>query len=250
MVVNGSSGERYTLNKKVRRTCRNYTEYPVMGSGVYVARIFDGSQRRPAVEREVRAAADSGSNYDDERPLNALYKHNKFVGFLYQGEIAPPVSPADNTGDYGSDYRRAGNSRGDAGLFIIGIQIAAAVIGAAVGWFIVYPLYAANINESRAEFSTVVQMLADLNYKGIPAIIVGIALQIFVFIKIREYSDSLVIMAAAGVASNITGTVLFTSLLTLIVYLVQGAISFIMRYLALIVILVVGFMWLKKKFFR
>lgn len=250
MVVNGSSGERYNLNKKMRRTCRNYTEFPVMGSERYIARIFDKSQRRSAVESEVRKAADIGSYYDDERPLNALYMHNKFVGFLYQGEIVSSVSPADNTGDTGIDYRRAGSSRVDGGLFMIGIQIAAAVIGAAVGWFMVYPMYATNISESWEGLSTVVQMLAELNYKGIPAIIVGITLQIFVFLKVREYVDSLLIMAAAGVVSNIIGVVLFTLLLTLIVYMVQGAISFIMRYLALIIILVVGFMWLKKKFFH
>lgn len=250
MVVNGSSGERYSLNKKMRRPCRNYTEYPVMGSGGYVARILDRSQRRPAVESQVREAAESGSYYDDERPLNALYIHNKFAGFLYQGEIEAPMFSAEHTEDAGVNDRRAGNSGRDAGLFTIGIQIAAAVIGAAAGWFLIYPQYAVNINENWEELSTVVRMLADLNYRGVPAIIAGIVLQIFVFLKAREYTDSQAVMAAAGVAGNIAGAGLFTLLLTLIIYFVQGAIRFIMKYLAVIIILAAALLWIKKKFFR
>ena len=85
MVVNGSSGERYNLNRKMRRAGRTYTEYPILGSGGYIARIFDRSLRKPVVEAELKEAVYVGNYYEDEQPLNVLYFHNKFIGFLYKG---------------------------------------------------------------------------------------------------------------------------------------------------------------------
>lgn len=61
--------------------------------------------------------------------------------------------------------------------------------------------------------------------------------------------DSFLVLGGIGLAANIVGIVAFTVLFSLILYIVQGAIAFIMRYLVIILLIVVGFLWLKKKLF-
>ena len=59
--------------------------------------------------------------------------------------------------------------------------------------------------------------------------------------------DSFLVLGGIGLAANIVGIVAFTVLFSLILYIVQGAIAFIMRYLVIILLIVVGFLWLKKE---
>ena len=46
MNLNGSSGERYSIDKKKRYTGSTYTDYQIVGSGGYVARILSRGQRK------------------------------------------------------------------------------------------------------------------------------------------------------------------------------------------------------------
>lgn len=133
MNLNGSSGERYSIDKKKRYTGSNYTDYQIVGSGGYVARIFSRGQRKPAIERELLDAAKSGAYYGEERPLNVLYSHNNFVGFLYEGEVMTGVRETagmENEADSGS-YVAAGHN--DQTVFTWVVQISALIIAAAIG---------------------------------------------------------------------------------------------------------------------
>lgn len=249
MVVNGSSGERYSLNKKKRHTGRTYTEYPIMGSGGYIARIYDRKLRKAMIEAEVKEAVFTGNYYEDEQPLNVLYSRNKFIGYLYKGEFEYEIASNNEEtelADADNVYRQSNHI--DSELFVIALQIAAGIVATAIGWFIVYPAYQRTIDSHMTEFSSFVRDLTQLNYKGIPAILVGIILQIVVLIKGSRFLKSPVIMTTASLISNLLGCAVFTLLLTVIVFLIHGAITFVMKYLAVIILLLVGFIWLKGKF--
>lgn len=253
MVVNGSSGERYTLNKKARRAGRIYTEYPIMGSGEYIARIFDRKLRKPMIEAEIKEAVYSGNYYEDEQPLNVLYSHNKFIGFLYKGQFdyaIPSSDVAEDVVDIANISGKANNVNLDSGVFAIVLQIAVGIISAVIGWFVIYLAYQRNIDSHMVEFTPLVQDLTKLNYRGIPAIIMGIILQVFVLIKGQKYLNSPIKMTVASFVSNILGIAAFTLLVLGIVFLIQSAITFVMKYLVTIIIVIVVFLWLKKKFFR
>lgn len=252
MVVNGSSGERYRLNGKIRHTFGNYTEYPVMGSGEYIARIFGRGQRKPVVEAAVKDAVYSGAYYDDAQPLNVLYIHNKFAGFLYQGEMCSGRASGEDEGlSCGGDEDQKTESGGlESGAFLIGLQVAAAVICAAVGRFIVYPVYQGNMNDHWMEFSSLTRWLSGLDYRGIPAVIAGIILHIFVLMKGKRYMDTPIIFVAAGFAGNLAGVILYTLLVTVLLFLIQGVIALIMKYLLTVLLIAGVFLWIRKKFLR
>ena len=205
MNLNGSSGERYSIDKKKRYTGSNYTDYQIVGSGGYVARIFSRGQRKPAIERELLDEADSGS------------------------------------------YVAAGHN--DQTVFTWAVQISALIIAAAIGIFAVYPMYLHNLDKNWSGLSSLVQTMAGWNKNGVPAVVVGIVFQIFAFLKLKDGVDSFLVLGGIGLAANIVGIVAFTVLFSLILYIVQGAIAFIMRYLVIILLIVVGFLWLKKKLF-
>ena len=157
MNLNGSSGERYSIDKKKRYTGSNYTDYQIVGSGGYVARIFSRGQRKPAIERELLDAAKSGAYYGEERPLNVLYSHNNFVGFLYEGEVMTGVRETagmENEADSGS-YVAAGHN--DQTVFTWAVQISALIIAAAIGIFAVKGwrgfLFGVGWNRSGCEYS-------------------------------------------------------------------------------------------------
>ena len=181
MNLNGSSGERYSIDKKKRYTGSNYTDYQIVGSGGYVARIFSRGQRKPAIERELLDAAKSGAYYGEERPLNVLYSHNNFVGFLYEGEVMTGVRETagmENEADSGS-YVAAGHN--DQTVFTWAVQISALIIAAAIGIFAVYPMYLHNLDKNWSGLSSLVQTMAGWNKNGVPAVVVGIVFQIFAF---------------------------------------------------------------------
>lgn len=248
MNLNGSSGERYSIDKKKRYTGSTYTDYQIVGSGGYVARILSRGQRKPAIERELLDAAKSGAYYGEERPLNVLYSHNNFVGFLYEGEVVTgsgETAGMENEADSGN-YTAGHN---DQTVFTWAVQISALIIAAAIGIFVVYPLYLHNLDKNWSELSSLVQSMAGWNKNGIPAVIVGIVFQIFAFLKLKNDVDSFLLLGGIGLAANIVGIVAFTVLFSLILYIVQGAIAFIMRYLVIILLIVAGFLWLKKKLF-
>ena len=58
------------------------------------------------MEAEVKDAVNSGSYYDDERPLNVLYTGGKFAGFLYEGDGSLTQEPQDDM-SYESGYEGA-----------------------------------------------------------------------------------------------------------------------------------------------
>lgn len=251
MNLNGSSGERYSINKKRRYTGSTYTDYQIVGSGGYVARIFNRSQRKPGVEQELLDAARSGAYYGEERPLNVLYSHNNFVGFLYEGEVAAGFGRPETAGDEretDSGYYNTA-SRSNQNVFLYAVQIAAMIIAIAIGYFAVYPMYLSNVNKNWNELSSLLQTMAGWNVNGIPAIIVGIVFQVFALRKLKDGVDSCFILGGIGLLANIAGIIAFTLLFSLILYIVQGAITFIMRYLVIIILIVVGILWLKKKLF-
>lgn len=252
MVVNGSSGERYNLNRKMRRAGRTYTEYPILGSGGYIARIFDRSLRKPVVEAELKEAVYVGNYYEDEQPLNVLYFHNKFIGFLYKGEFdnGIPVSDPEEMVDEGYTYGKSNNINMDSEMFAIALQVAAGVVAAVIGWFIIYPAYQKTMDSHMAEFTSLVQDLIKLNYHGVPAIITGIILQVAALVKGQKYLNSLIMMTTASFVSNMLGIAVFTLLFMGIVFLIQGAITFVMKYLVIIILVIVAFLWIKMKFFR
>ena len=129
------------------------------------------------------------------------------------------------------------------------VQISALIIAAAIGIFAVYPMYLHNLDKNWSGLSSLVQTMAGWNKNGVPAVVVGIVFQIFAFLKLKDGVDSFLVLGGIGLAANIVGIVAFTVLFSLILYIVQGAIAFIMRYLVIILLIVVGFLWLKKKLF-
>ena len=109
--------------------------------------------------------------------------------------------------------------------------------------------YLHNLDKNWSGLSSLVQTMAGWNKNGVPAVVVGIVFQIFAFLKLKDGVDSFLVLGGIGLAANIVGIVAFTVLFSLILYIVQGAIAFIMRYLVIILLIVVGFLWLKKKLF-
>lgn len=252
MVVKGEGGEKYTLNSKNKRTYRTYTDYQV-GNGKYIARILDRKVRNNGVEDEVEQALRSGSYYDGELPLNLLYTGKKFVGFLYEGNgdflAAAPVTDED---DIFAENASAGKRQLPSGIgdgeqiYIIGIQVIMAVLMAVIGKTIIYPMLERFM--SQYQDSTVIGMLYYLDYNGVPAIVAGIILQIVVFTSFKERISNVIYSGLTAMLANLVGMVLWTLIVMLLMMIVQGAVEFIMEYLAYIILIVGGVIWLKKKF--
>lgn len=252
MLAKGSGGEKYTLDTKKKHVYRTYTDYPVAG-GMYVARIMDRGHRRGDVEAEVKDAVNSGSYYDDERPLNVLYTGGKFAGFLYEGDGSLTQEPQDDM-SYESGYEGASvpsnrlSGGGSPGAVTLGIQAAVAVVMALVGYFAIYPILGNFMFRNYG--SSIVSTLHYLDYNGIPAILVGIGVQAAVFFKFRDSLENPVIggLIAAGV--NLAGTVVWTVFVMLLMTIVMGAVAFIMKYIVIIVLIIGVYIWIKSKFSR
>ena len=251
MVVNGSAGEKYNLDKKRAYVCRTYTEYPIMGSKSYIARIFDKGQRKPAIEAQVKEAVMQGTYYDDERPLNTLYIRNKFVGFLYQGEIKTAVIP-DNTmeNDYSVETQENNKTSNENKLLSLGIQFVMAVVSVLIGLYLIYPSYESSMDNNWAAFSEIVRKIAMWNYNGIPAVAVGFIMQIIAVLKRKEQFGNFVVSGLRGLIGNLLGVIIYTLIIAALVFLVHGAITFLMKYMVTIIIIVAIFTWLKWKFSR
>ena len=250
MLAKGSGGERYTLDTKKKHVYRTYTDYPVAGS-VYVARIMDRGHRKSGVEADVKDAVNSGTYFEDERPLNTLYIGGKFAGFLYEGDGSLTEASQDNVdgGDYEGFSAPSPRLRGgDAGAMVLGIQAAVAVGMALISYFAIYPILKNFI--ARNPGSSIVETLHYLDYNGIPAILVGIGLQAAVFFKFRDSLENPVVggLVAAGV--NLAGTIVWTVFVMLLMTIVLGAVAFIMKYIVVIVLILGVYFWIRSKFIR
>lgn len=238
MLVKGSGGENYTLDKKRKRAYRTFTDYPVSGSEIYVARIMNRSSRSISVEMEVKDCVSSGMYYEDERPLNMLYIRGKFAGFLYEGDGSLTQEP-ENTPHNELDAPPAHTQGGREGTGILVIQVVAAAAIAIIGKLVVYPLLVSYMNSW--DNSSIISILHYLDYNGIPAILAGITAQIYVFQKWKDSS----IGSMIAIAANLAGCVCWTIAVLLTMALVMGAIAFFLKYFVVIVLL----LWIKKKFF-
>lgn len=246
MVVKGSGGEKYTLNAKNKQAYRAYTDYPV-GNGTYIARILDRSHRSSSVEEEIESAVRSGTYYEEEQPLNLLYMGKKFVGFLYAGNGNFFV---ETEGDLETNSMQAKKSsiKANGGMeqvYVIGAQVAAVLVMAAVGMMAIYPILV-KFMEANPD-SSIISMLHYLDYKGIPAIVAGIILQCIVFARTKESINHVIYSGLLAMLVNLAGIVLWTLLVLLLMMIVQGAVDFIMRYLLYIILFIGAGIWLKSK---
>lgn len=246
MLAKGSSGEKYTLDTKKKHVYRTYTDYPVSG-GVYVARIMDRGHRNGGVEADVKDAVNSGTYYDDERPLNVLYTGGKFAGFLYEGDGSLTEEPVDM--DYeGASVPSPRLRGGDAGAMVLGIQAAVAVVMALIGYFAIYPILGNFMAKNPG--SSIVETLHYLDYNGIPAILVGIGVQAAVFFKFRDSLENPVTGGLVACGVNLAGTIVWTVFVMLLMTLVLGAVAFIMKYIVVIVLILGVYFWIRSKFSR
>lgn len=264
MKVKGSSNEQYILESAKKLVCNGYTDYQVIG-GAYVARIFDWNLRKKNVEAVLCQAVYEGTAYGDEKPLNVLYSHGRFCGFLYEG-VLPEVSTM-NTGHTGHLHETSGVSsviRGGTpvnngmssvvqggtpvnnGISGVAVQIAVAVVMGITALFGVFPFLEGYVIDNAG--SGVVQMLYYLDYMGIPALITGLVLQIIVLRKIKDIVSNLVLCGVLALVSNLLGSIAWTVFVMMLMALVQGVVSFLMKYLVVIILIVIGFIWLKSKF--
>ena len=252
MKVKGSSNEQYILESAKRLVYSGYTDYQVSG-GTYVARIFDSSLRKKNVEAVLRQAVYEGTTYGDQRPLNILYLHGKFAGFLFEGTIPeinlPKVEHTDFT--YGATVAQSAAKRGssvDNDIWKIALQIVIAIIMGIVAIFGVFPFLERYVLDNVE--SEVVQMLYFLDYMGIPALVAGLVFQIIVLLKIKDTVSNMILCGTFALIANLLGSIIWTLLVKLLMVFVQGVIMFLMRYLIIIILLGIGFIWIKKKFFR
>lgn len=250
MLAKGSSGEKYTLDTKKKHVYRTYTDYPVIG-GIYVARIMDRRHRNGSVEADVRDTINSGTYYDDERPLNVLYIGGKFAGFLYEGDGSLTEESrdiGDERGYEGSFMPSARLRGGDMGAMALGIQAVAAVAMALIGYFAIYPILESFMVKNSG--SSIVETLHYLDYNGIPAILVGIGMQAAVFFKFRDSLENPIIGGLIACGVNLAGTIVWTVFVMLLMTLVLGAVAFIMKYIVVIVLILGAYFWIRSKFSR
>lgn len=252
MVVKGEGGERYTLNSKKKRTYRTYTDYKI-GNGKYIARILDRKNRNASVEYEIAQAVRNGLYYEDERPLNLLYLGKKFAGFLYEGN-EDSLETTDDSYEYAvleknesgkNNQLLSGTGDGEQ-VYPIGVQVVVAVMMTVIGKVLVYPILMGFVNENQG--ATVIDMLYYLDYKGVPAIIAGLAAQIAVFVSFKDRMGNVIYSGLIAVLVNLAGIVLWTLIVVLLMMIVQGAVNFIMEYLVYIILIAGALIWLKKKF--
>lgn len=244
MLVKGSGGEKYALDTKRKRTCRTYTDYPV-GGGVYVARIMDRNHRNGTVEAEVKDAVNSGSYYNEERPLNVLYTGRKFAGFLYEGDGSLLEDMQTEDAPEGAYAPVRGARGGNGAAAVLCVQGAVAVVMALIGYFAIYPMLRSYMDSN--EESAILSALHYLDYYGVPAILVGIALQAFAWKKFQNYMDNLLVGGLIALVANLMGTVLWTIFVMLIMTIVMGAVAFIMKYIVVIILIFGVWFWIKSK---
>jgi hypothetical protein len=93
--------------------------------------------------------------------------------------------------------------------------------------------------------ASIAGFLAYLNYNGIPAIIVGIAAFISIWRKMPHGIFGCVLSVIAGMISS----AIFAVIVLLLIALVQGAISFLLKYFVVIILCVVVLIWLRNLIF-
>ena len=247
MVVKGGGGERYTLNSKNKRAYRTYTDYPI-GNGKYVASILDRRQRNHSIEDEIELAVKNGSYFEDERPLNVLYIGKKFIGFLYEGkEILSETINRDSEEIISKAEKQLPRAQGKSEqIYIIGVQVVMAVLMAIIGIKVIYPILGRFMNEHQE--ASVINMLHYLDYKGIPAIIAGLILQIAFFSSSKVRLNNVIYSGLVAMLVNLVGVVLWTLFVLLLMIIIQGAVDFIMKYIGYIILIIVAIVWAKSKF--
>ena len=248
MVVKGGGGERYTLNSKNKKIYRTYTDYPI-GNGKYVARILNRRQRNHSIEDEIELAVKNGSYFEDEQPLNILYMGKKFIGFLYEGkEIFSETINRDSEEEIVSKTGKhlpqvQGKSEQ---IYIIGVQVVMAVLMAIIGIKVIYPILGRFMNEYQE--SSVINLLHYLDYKGIPAIIAGLILQIAFFSSSKVRINNVIYSGLVAMLVNLVGVVLWTLFVLILMVVVQGAVDFIIKYIVYIILIIAAIIWAKNKF--
>lgn len=248
MTANGSGGERYILSGKGKKGFGSYHDYPVQGTGKYCARIFTRTKRSASAEAEIKEAVYSGGYFEGERPLNVLYIHGKFVGFLYEGILAGNEMSVDDA----QEGTRSGNgfqqirTDGNGQLIFIGTQFILILVMLYIGLSIVYPLFLGKI--SNIEPDSFAGALTVLDHAGVPAVLAGIALQIYTLLKGKSFFPNLGICLAVAAIANLAGIIIWTCAVLAIVLLVEGVMSFLARYLISIILLLILIGWIKKRF--
>ena len=144
MKVTGSLNEIYTLESGKKMVYQGYTDYQVSG-GAYIARIYGRSLRKKDVETVLCRIVYEGTQYGDQRPLNVLYSHGHFCGFLYEGTI-PEMSQDNEVGNmiYTNNNNRLcpavrNNFIFDDDVLSIAIQIVIAIVMGIVAIIGVHP---------------------------------------------------------------------------------------------------------------
>lgn len=244
MVVKGSCGEKYTLDTKNKRAGYGYIDYPVSGSGDYMARIMRGGNRSRSVELEIRKAVEENGCYENERPLNLLFMWGRFAGFLYEGDgdIREWTDGLQEDDFDTFDSYRAG---GGVVNLAIAAQTAAAVIMAVTGKVVVYGVLVRYMD--RYEDSAIIATLHCLDYAGIPAVLAGILLQIYIFRRYRACMENPLLGVLFAMAVNLAGCVCWTVAVVLLMSLVMGAVAFIIRNLVGIVLFAGVILWIRSK---
>lgn len=250
MKVTGSMNEIYTLESRKKMVYNGYTDYQVCG-GAYIARIFDRSLRKKDVEAVLCRIVYEGTRYGDQRPLNVLYSHGCFYGFLYEGTI-PEMSQVNEVGnmDYANNnncFRPAvwSNFISDDDVLDVVIQIVIAIAMGIVAIIGVHP-FLKNYLLDHVE-SGIAQMLYFLDYLGIPALIVGLFFQISVSRRVKNFVNNVILCGLVAMVANLFGSIAWTALVMILITLVQGIVALFLRYLAVIILGWIIFRWLKKK---
>ena len=247
MTVNGSGGERYILGGKGKKGFGGYCDYPVQGTGKYCARIFARTGRNASVEAEIKEAVHSGGDFEGERPLNVLYFHGKFAGFLYEGILAGKETYVDESqGTYSGNGFQEIRTGGNEQLIFIGTQLILILAMLYIGLRIVYPLFLDRI--SNVDPDSFAAALAVLDHGGHPAILTGIALQIYVVLRWKRSFPNLGVCLAVAAIANLAGMILWTCTVLAVVLLVDGVMSFLARYLISILFFLFIIVWIKKRF--
>lgn len=230
MVLNGSSGEKYKIDKKRKNEYGQYTDYSVLGSGGYCARVYNLRNRKHIMETQIKSAVVSGDYIDGEKPLNVLYLGKRFAGFLYEGELAEDYVIQETE----QAVRKEATAFLTVGWTGLLARVVVGAVMALLGIFLIYPL--AVQYGLRDGYSGLGEMVTVLNYKGIPAVIAGIACQIIVYIKAKSYIDNVVLEVVVAVLANLVGIVVWTVL-----------VLFLARFIVVLILIAGGIQWLRSR---
>lgn len=171
MVVYGKRRTKYVLSSRPVSGDGEGAVYPVSGRNDILAKIYQKSARTPEKEYQVMDAINGSGTMLGEFPMEIVYQHGKFAGYIFENEerYNQSVEMPVETGS-----RKTVGALNSTVVVLISIVLSLLMSG--MLRFKIYPELASNIQPENLAFY----------FSGIPILLGGWALMFLVVLKIRE----------------------------------------------------------------